>query len=110
MDHWRTERAHWPGAASPALFLNARGGRLSVRGAYDILVAIGEDAGLEVGIDATFTPHTLGHTAGTTMVRSGEDIVVVAELLGHSLETVRRYSLPTEHDKQRAIRRIPVDE
>ena len=50
------------------------------------------------------------HTAGTTMVRSGEDIVTVAEILGHSVETARRYSLPTEHDKQRAIQRIPVDE
>jgi integrase len=38
------------------------------------------------------------------------DIVTVAELLGHSLETARRYSLPTHHDKERAIRRIPVDE
>jgi site-specific recombinase XerD len=44
------------------------------------------------------------------MVRGGEDIVTVAELLGHSLETARRYTLPTENDRQRAIRRIPVDE
>jgi len=42
-----------------------------------------------------------------TMVRSGEDIVTVAELLGHSVETARRYSLPTERDKRRAIQRIP---
>jgi integrase len=111
LDTWRTERARWPGAAaSPALFLNARGGRLTVRGAYGILAAIAEDAGLDVGIDAEFTPHTLRHTAGTAMVRSGEDIVTVAELLGHSVETARRYSLPTERDKQRAIQRIPVDE
>ncbi|HEY3958640.1 MAG TPA: tyrosine-type recombinase/integrase [Streptosporangiaceae bacterium] len=111
LDTWRTERARWPGAtASPALFLNARGGRLTVRGTYGILAAIAEDAGLDVGIDAEFTPHTLRHTAGTAMVRSGEDIVTVAELLGHSVETARRYSLPTERDKQRAIQRIPVDE
>ncbi|GAA0341786.1 tyrosine-type recombinase/integrase [Actinoallomurus spadix] len=111
LDDWRAERASWPAAdTNPALFLNARGGRLSTRGAYDILKAIAEDANLEVGIDGEFTPHTLRHSAGTIMVRSGEDIVVVAELLGHSVETARRYSLPTEHDKQRAIRRIPVDE
>jgi site-specific recombinase XerD len=111
LDQWRAERASWPGAAaSPALFLNTRGGRLSARGAYGILAGIAEDAGLDVGTDRDFTPHTLRHTAGTTMVRNGEDIVTVAELLGHSVETARRYSLPTEHDKQRAIQRIPVDE
>ena len=61
LDDWRTERPRWPGAAThPALFLNTRGGRLSVRGAYDILTAIAEDAGLGVGRDADFTPHVLG--------------------------------------------------
>lgn len=44
------------------------------------------------------------------MIRGGEDIVTVAEILGHSVETARRYSLPTQQDKERAIRRIPVDE
>jgi hypothetical protein len=44
------------------------------------------------------------------MIRDGEDIVTVAEILGHSLEAARRYSLPTQQDKERAIRRIPVDE
>jgi integrase/recombinase XerC len=101
----------WPGAdTNPALFLNARGGRLSVRGAYDLLVAIAEDANLEIGRDADFTPHVLRHSAGTAMIRDGEDIVTVAELLGHSVETARRYSLPTHQDKESAIRRIPVDE
>ena len=44
------------------------------------------------------------------MIRQGEDVVTVAELLGHSIETTRRYSLPTQADKERAIGRIPVDE
>jgi site-specific recombinase XerD len=86
LDDWLTERAHWPGAATnPALFLNHRGGRLSTRGAYDILKRIAEDAGLDVGIDGDSTPHTLRHVAGTTMVHAGEDIVTVAELLGQPL-------------------------
>jgi site-specific recombinase XerD len=110
LDEWRTTRADWPGAESPALFLNTRGGRLSTRGAYDILAAIAVDANFAVGIDGDFTPHTLRHTAGTTMVRAGEDVVVVAEILGHSVETTRRYALPTAADKHRAIGRIPVDE
>jgi site-specific recombinase XerD len=111
LDDWRAERASWPTAATnPALFLNTRGGRLSVRGAYDILTGLAEQANLEVGRDAEFTPHVLRHSAATSMIRDGEDIVTVAEILGHSVETVRRYSLPTQQDKERAIRRIPVDE
>jgi hypothetical protein len=57
LDDWRAERARWPGAASTALFLNARGGRLFVRGAYDILTGLVEQDNLEVGRDADFTPH-----------------------------------------------------
>jgi site-specific recombinase XerD len=111
LEQWKTERAKWPGATeNPALFLNRRGGRLSTRGAYQVLKAIAEDANLTVGRDADFTPHVLRHTAATTMIRDGEDIVVVAEILGHSVETARRYSLPTEQDKQRAIERLPVDQ
>jgi hypothetical protein len=35
------------------LFLNARGGRLPVRGAYDILTWLAEEANLEVGVSPT---------------------------------------------------------
>ena len=41
--------------------------------------------------------------------REGQDIVTVAEILGHSIETARRYSLPTENDKQTAIEQFAVD-
>lgn len=44
------------------------------------------------------------------MIRDGEDIVTVAEIFDHSVETARRYSLPTAADKQRAIERLTVDE
>ena len=51
----------------------------------------------------------LRHTAGSTLTREGTDIVLVAELLGHSIETARRYSLPTHHDRQAAIERLTTD-
>jgi hypothetical protein len=35
---------------------------------------------------------------------------LVAEILGHSVETARRYSLPTQQDRQTAIERLTVDE
>jgi site-specific recombinase XerD len=42
---WLEEQSNWPGAeATPALFLNQRGGRLSTRGASDIVGALAEAA------------------------------------------------------------------
>ena len=90
--------------------MNRRGGRLSSRGAYAALAAIAEAAGIDVGRNADFTPHVLRHTAGTTMTRNGTDIILVAELLGHSVETARRYALPTQHDRQAAIERLTTDQ
>jgi integrase/recombinase XerC len=100
------ERPHWPGAqTNPALLLNRRGGRLSARAADQILGAIADDANIE-----EFTRHVLRHTFGTRLVREGHDLVVVAELLGHArLDQTRRYSLPTQADRQRAINSLLTD-
>jgi integrase/recombinase XerD len=111
LEEWLRERAGWRAAdTNPALFLNHRGGRLSARSAYTVLRAIADAAGLPLGRDGIFTPHVLRHTAGTTMTRQGTDIVIVAELLGHSVETARRYSLPSDADRQKAIEHLTVDE
>ena len=54
--------------------------------------------------------HVLRHTCLTAMVRGGHDLVVVAELAGHRrLETTRRYSLPSEADRQAAVDGLEVD-
>jgi integrase len=100
------ERPHWPSAKdTPALLLNRRGGRLSARAADQILGEIAKDAKID-----EFTPHVLRHTFGTRLVRQGHDLVVVAELLGHArLDQTRRYSLPTQADRQRAINSLPTD-
>ncbi len=93
---WLDERSDWPGADTPALFLNQRGGRLSVKGAHDIITAIATAAGLE---DEDVTAHVLRHTFATRLVRGRTDLVIVAELLGHArLETTRAYSRPTRQD------------
>lgn len=108
---WIRDRANWKGAHNnPALFLNHHGGRLSARSAYTVLRAIADAANLPLGRDGIFTPRVLRHTAATTMTRRGTNIAVVAEILGHSPETARRYYQPNPQDRQKAIERLTADE
>lgn len=104
---WLDERGDWPGAdTNPSLFLNHRGGRLSVRGARDVIARIAAAAGL----DEDTTAHVLRHTFATTLVRGGTDLVTVADLLGNTrLETTRGYTKPTAQDRTRALDLLPVD-
>jgi hypothetical protein len=44
------------------------------------------------------------------MAQEGTDTVVVAELLGQTVETARRYREPTRQDREKAIERLTVDE
>lgn len=110
LEQWIRERASWKGGdTSRALFLNRRGGRLSARSTYTVLRGIADAAGLLLGRDGVFTLRVLRHTAGTTMARRGADIVIVAEILGHSVETARRYSPLSDHDRRQAIERLTTD-
>ena len=78
-------------SASPAVFLNARGGRLTRQGAWGVMHAAAERAGL-----AEVSPHTLRHSFATHMLDGGADIRVVQELLGHaSVTTTQVYTLIT---------------
>jgi integrase/recombinase XerD len=74
---------------SEAVFLNARGGRLSRQGAWGIVRHYGD----RVGIGDRLTPHVLRHSCATHMLDHGADIRVVQELLGHaSISTTQVYT------------------
>ncbi|HEY3905652.1 MAG TPA: site-specific tyrosine recombinase XerD [Streptosporangiaceae bacterium] len=81
-----------------AVFLNARGGRLTRQGAWGALRAAAAKAGLD-----EISPHMLRHSFATHLLDGGADVRVVQELLGHaSVSTTQVYTLVTV-DKLREV-------
>lgn len=80
------------GRGTAAMFLNARGGRLSRQGAWQVLKAAAQRAEIATEV----SPHTLRHSFATHLLEGGADVRVVQELLGHaSVTTTQVYTLVT---------------
>lgn len=80
------------GPGTPAVFVNARGGRLSRQSAWAVLRAAADRA----GIGGDISPHTLRHSFATHLLEGGADVRVVQELLGHaSVTTTQVYTRVT---------------
>ena len=85
------EPARWARRGdAEAVFLNARGGRLSRQGAWGIVRRYGD----RVGLGHRLTPHVLRHSCATHMLDHGADVRTVQELLGHaSVSTTQVYTM-----------------
>lgn len=94
---WMIERAkRYPD--SDWLFPNRNGGHITARNAEQLVKNIGKFAGLDI------YPHVLRHTAATNMIRTGADLVTVAQILGHAnLNTTAIYTKPDRKTMMEAL-------
>ncbi len=90
-DYGEEQRRKWRRAArgGEAVFLNARGERITTRSVARIL----EKHLRASGIAIRMGPHGLRHTFATHLLNSGADLRSIQEMLGHaSLSTTQRYT------------------
>ncbi|MEY2416537.1 MAG: integrase/recombinase XerD [Ilumatobacteraceae bacterium] len=72
-----------------AVFLNARGARLSRQAAWAMVKKYGN----RIGLGPKLSPHVLRHSCATHLLDHGADLRIVQELLGHaSISTTQIYT------------------
>jgi len=86
---WRSRRD------AEAVFLSARGARLSRQAAWTIVTRRGRQAGL----DGELSPHVLRHSCATHLLDHGADLRIVQEMLGHA--TISTTQVYTKVSQQR---------
>lgn len=86
-----------------ALFVSDRRRRLGRRSVERLFSHYSKAAGM----GKTITPHVLRHSIATELLRRGEDIRVVSEVLNHAnLNTTKRYAHLAENAERAAVRKL----
>jgi len=85
----RALEGYLDGRRNGSLFLNGRGGPLTVRSLHRIVRGSAKRAGLHRPV----SPHTLRHSFATHLLDQGADLRLIQEFLGHArLSTTQRYT------------------
>lgn len=104
LDEWIAQRNDIALEGEERFFVSRTGQALSARSIDLAVRRVAGRAGLPL------SAHVLRHTFVTGLVRAGHDLVLVAELAGHRrLETTRRYSLPSQADRQAAVADLEIE-
>jgi integrase/recombinase XerD len=82
-----------------AVFLNARGGRISRQACWTIVRRAGE----RVGLHDRLSPHVLRHSCATHMLDHGADLRVVQEFLGHATISTTQVYTKVSPERLRAV-------
>ncbi len=89
----------------PYLWVAVEYGQMSALGARSvqyIVKRLGQTAGIH-----DLTPHMLRHTFAKNLVDTGQNLAVVAALLGHAnLNTTRFYVLPNTQDMEKSVKTL----
>jgi len=89
LETWLTVRDQIAQADEPALFVGARGHRISPR----VVQRRIKECGIKQGLNTKIYPHLLRHSFATHILQSSGDLRAVQEMLGHaSISTTQIYA------------------
>ena len=107
LEAYLSDTGRVPAHGERALFLNARGGRLTGRAVQYIVDAAAKAAGLG---GRRISPHKLRHSFATLLHRRDVDLVDIQALLGHaSLASTQIYTHTDTERLEGALRKLSYD-